>query len=69
MAGKCLAQHCDKIGLLALLGIVSLSLGILFSSLAKRESQAIQFLPVHTIPIFLLAGIFWPMEAIPTWRG
>ncbi len=52
---------------IALLAIVSLSLGILLSSLAKREAQAIQFLPFIVLPTFLLAGIFWPLEAIPSW--
>ncbi len=52
---------------IALLAIVSLSLGILLSSLARRESQAIQFLPLIILPTFLLAGIFWPVEAIPHW--
>lgn len=51
----------------ALLAIVSLSLGILLSSLARRESQAIQFFPLIILPTFLLAGIFWPVEAIPHW--
>jgi ABC-2 type transport system permease protein len=52
---------------IALLAIVSLSLGILLSSLAKREAQAIQFFPLIILPTFLLAGIFWPLEAIPSW--
>jgi len=52
---------------IALLAIVSLSLGILLSSLAKREAQAIQFFPLIVLPTFLLAGIFWPVEAIPQW--
>jgi ABC-2 type transport system permease protein len=52
---------------IALLAIVCQALGILFSSLAKREAQAIQFLPFIVIPAFLLAGIFWPIEAIPAW--
>ncbi|MBN2099702.1 MAG: ABC transporter permease [Dehalococcoidia bacterium] len=52
---------------IALLAIVSLSLGILLSSLAKREAQAIQFFPLIVLPTFLLAGIFWPVEAIPGW--
>jgi len=52
---------------IALLAIVSLSLGILLSSLAKREAQAIQFFPLIILPTFLLAGIFWPVEAIPSW--
>jgi ABC-2 type transport system permease protein len=52
---------------IALLAVVSLSLGILLSSLAKREAQAIQFFPLIVLPTFLLAGIFWPVEAIPSW--
>ena len=50
-----------------LLAITSLSLGILLSSLAASELQAIQFLPLLVLPTFLLAGIFWPVEAIPFW--
>ncbi len=52
---------------IALLAIVSISLGILLSSLARREAQAIQFFPLIILPTFLLAGIFWPVEAIPSW--
>ncbi|MGZ4925611.1 MAG: ABC transporter permease [Halobacteriota archaeon] len=52
---------------IALLAIVSEGLGILLSSLARREAQAIQFLPVVVLPAFLLSGIFWPIQAIPTW--
>lgn len=51
----------------ALLAIVSQALGILLSSTAKREAQAIQILPFVVLPAFLLAGIFWPVEAIPSW--
>jgi len=52
---------------IAMLAVLSLSLGILCSSLAKREAQAIQFLPLVALPIFLLGGVFWPLEAIPTY--
>ena len=51
----------------AVLSIMSLSLGILCSSLATHEAQAIQFLPLVAMPCFLLSGIFWPIEAIPVW--
>jgi ABC-2 type transport system permease protein len=51
----------------ALLAIVSQTLGILLSSAAKREAQAVQFIPLIVLPAFLLAGIFWPIEAIPPW--
>jgi ABC-2 type transport system permease protein len=53
--------------MVALLAIVSQALGILLSSLAKRESQAIQFVPFIILPVFLLSGIFWPLQAIPSW--
>jgi ABC-2 type transport system permease protein len=52
---------------IALLAVVSQALGILLSSTAKREAQAIQILPFVILPAFLLSGIFWPVEAIPTW--
>ncbi len=52
---------------IALLAVVSQALGILLSSLARREAQVIQFLPFVILPSFLLAGIFWPLEAIPSW--
>jgi ABC-2 type transport system permease protein len=52
---------------IALLAVVSQALGILLSSTAKREAQAIQVLPFVILPAFLLSGIFWPVEAIPTW--
>ncbi|MGA1872968.1 MAG: ABC transporter permease [Thermoplasmatota archaeon] len=51
----------------SLLAVVSVSLGILLSSLAQRESQAIQFFPFLVMPAFLLSGVFWPLEAIPGW--
>jgi ABC-2 type transport system permease protein len=47
--------------------LVSQAVGILLSSTAKREAQAIQVLPFVILPAFLLAGIFWPVEAIPSW--
>jgi ABC-2 type transport system permease protein len=51
----------------SLLAVVSVSLGILLSSLTQRESQAIQFFPFLVMPAFLLSGVFWPIEAIPHW--
>jgi len=54
-------------GVIALLAIVSEGLGILLSSFARREAQAIQFLPLVVLPAFLLSGVFWPIQAIPEW--
>jgi len=51
----------------ALLAIVSQALGILLSNLAKREGQAVQFVPFIILPVFLLSDIFWPIQAIPVW--
>lgn len=51
--------------IVALLAVVSVSLGILLSAAARREAQAVQFLPLIILPTFLLAGIFWPVQAIP----
>jgi ABC-2 type transport system permease protein len=52
---------------IALLAVVSQALGILLSALAWREVQAIQFFPFVVLPAFLLSGVFWPVEAIPSW--
>ena len=48
-----------------LLGVGSMGMGLMFSSIAKNELQAVQFVPIVFIPSILLAGIFWPLEAIP----
>lgn len=52
---------------IALLAVVCQAMGIMLSSLAKREAQAVQFFPFIVMPAFLLSGIFWPLEAIPKW--
>ena len=48
-----------------LLGIGTQGLGFMLSSVAKTEFQAIQFMPLILFPSILLAGVFWPIEAIP----
>lgn len=48
-----------------LLGIGSQGLGFLLSSIAKNEFQAVQFMPIILFPSILLAGVFWPIEAVP----
>ena len=40
-------------------------LGILLSSAAKNELQAVQFIPLLIFPSVVLAGLFWPIESIP----
>lgn len=51
----------------ALLAISSMAFGILLSAAARTEAQATQMIPLIVMPVFLLSGIFWPMEAVPTW--
>jgi ABC-2 type transport system permease protein len=52
---------------IALLAVVSVSLGVLLSSLARRETQAVQLLPFIILPVLLLSGIFLPVEGLPSW--
>jgi ABC-2 type transport system permease protein len=47
-------------------GVGNQGLGFLLSSVARNEFQAIQFLPLILFPSILLAGVFWPIEAVPT---
>jgi ABC-2 type transport system permease protein len=58
--------------LLALIVILLLAfghqgLGILLSAGAKNEMQAVQFIPLIIFPSILLAGLFWPIESIPSY--
>jgi len=41
-------------------------LGTLLSTVARNEFQAIQLVPLVFVPFILLGGIFWPVEAMPT---
>src|SRR3989339_158215 len=47
------------------LGAGTQGLGFLLSSNAKNEFQAVQFMPIILFPSILLAGVFWPIEAVP----
>ncbi len=51
----------------ALMAVLSLSLGMLLSTLAKRDAQAIQFVTLVIMPSLLLGGCFWPLESLPGW--
>lgn len=48
-----------------MLGAGNQGLGFLLSSNAKNEFQAVQFMPLILFPSILLAGVFWPIEAVP----
>jgi ABC-2 type transport system permease protein len=49
-----------------LIGIGHQGFGILLSTGAKNELQAIQFIPLIIFPSILLSGLFWPVESIPS---
>lgn len=53
------------LALIVIYAISILGLGILLSTLAKNEFQAIQFVPLIFTPSILLAGILWPIESMP----
>ncbi len=52
-------------GILLLFAVGNQGLGIMLSSAAKNELQAIQFVPLILFPSLLLTGVFFPLEAIP----
>ena len=52
-------------GVLVLFAVGNQGLGIMLSSAAKNELQAIQFVPLILFPSLLLTGVFFPLEAIP----
>ena len=54
---------CLAFLVVGVLAVMSLSLGMVLSSLAKRSEQAMASIPVVAIPAMLLTGIFWPVEA------
>lgn len=50
-----------------LIAVDAMSLGILLSAAARRESQAVQMIPLVIFPTFLLSGIFVAIEVLPAW--
>jgi ABC-2 type transport system permease protein len=52
---------------LLLLAFGHQGLGILLSAGARNELQAVQFIPLVLFPSILLAGLFWPVESIPSY--
>lgn len=51
------------LGVIILLAIVLQSLGILISSISKREIQVNQFMPILILSVFILCGVVWPLKA------
>ncbi|MBT3772188.1 MAG: ABC transporter permease [Euryarchaeota archaeon] len=50
-----------------LLGWAAMCFGLLVSSKAKSEFQAMQVNMPIIFPVLLLSGILWPTEALPEW--
>jgi len=48
-----------------LLAVTAVNLGIFVSTFARTELQVLQFIPIVIVPQALLAGIFWPVDALP----
>eukprot|EP01133_Synstelium_polycarpum_P005269 gene5269-6105_t len=53
--------------MLIILGFVGMSLGLVISSIAKIETEAIQLSLATFFPALLLSGVMWPVQAIPKW--
>jgi len=53
--------------LVILTAIDAQAIGILISAAAQREGQAVQMIPFIILPVFLLSGIFVPVETLPSW--
>ncbi len=51
--------------LIYLFSIGTLGLGMLLSTVARNEIQALQFVPLTYIPAILLSGMLIPVESIP----
>ncbi|MCL7454803.1 MAG: ABC transporter permease, partial [Anaerolineae bacterium] len=64
-------HYLGSLGLLflviALLGIVGISMGILASAFARNEFQVIQFIPLAIFPQVLLGGTFWAVAELPAY--
>lgn len=52
--------------LVVLVATVGASLGIVLSTYAKTEFQAMQFIPLILLPSILISGLFWPINSMPS---
>ncbi len=69
-----LVYHVLIVGPLAVAALVVVltaidaqAIGIVVSAAARRESQAVQFIPFIIFPTFLLSGIFVALSSLPDW--
>ncbi len=72
MAWSLLVLHIHNAGspalvflVVAVTAIVAVNLGILLSSFARTEFQAVQFIPLVVVPQALLAGVLLPVSSEP----
>ncbi len=49
-----------------LLALGAVSLGIFLSTFARTELQVVQFIPVVLVPQFLLSGVLFPVDNLPS---
>ncbi|HEX2022457.1 MAG TPA: ABC transporter permease [Candidatus Thermoplasmatota archaeon] len=49
---------------IVLLAIDAQAIGILISAAARREGQAVQMIPFIVLPVFLLSGVFVPVQSL-----
>jgi ABC-2 type transport system permease protein len=54
-------------GIVVLLALGAVNLGIFFSTFARNEFQAVQFIPLVIVPQILLSGLLVPVESEPEW--
>jgi len=52
---------------IVLMAIDAMGIGVLISAAAQREGQAVQMIPFLVLPVFLLSGVFVPVESLPAW--
>lgn len=50
-----------------LMGLGAMALGLLISSRARSEFQAMQLAIPVFFPVLLISGVLWPVQAIPGW--
>jgi len=55
------------VALQLLITFMSVNLGILCSSFAKNELQAVQLIPLLILPQVVLDGMLWPISALPNY--
>ena len=54
-------------GIVTLLALAAVNLGILLSTFARTEFQAVQFIPIVIVPQVLLSGVILPVSSEPGW--